>query len=351
MEKREGETMKRVNSLLANTRRSLPLSVGTALLVASCAPSESQIPKPIAIDGSSTVYPITQAIVEQFKQVNPEAPADISTNFSGTGGGFQKFCAGETDINDASRPISTEEMKACDQAKVRYIELPIAFDALTVVVNNQNTWLEDLTLEDLKKMWEPAAEGKIKRWNQVKADWPDKPLNLFGPGKDSGTFDYFTEAVVGQPGASRTDYVASEDDDILVQGVSLDPNALGYFGFAYYQNRSQEMKAVPVDSGKGPVEPSYETVANAQYQPLSRPLFIYVNAEKAQQNPALRDFVDFYLEKAPTTVAEVGYVPLTAESYHIAKVQFHKNEVGTVFDGKSQFDLTIPELLRKQARF
>ncbi len=325
----------------------LALGLSTAFLAVSTAAQE--IPS-IKIDGSSTVYPITKEIAERF-QVSKKEPVAIDVEFSGTGGGFDKFCRGETDISNASRPIQLDEMAACNQAEVRYIELPVAFDALTVVVNPQNDWLDSITLEELEKIWSPAAEQKITRWNQIRSSFPDRPLNLYAPGTDSGTFDYFTEAVMGEAGASRTDYTASEDDDILVKGVSQDPNALGYFGLAYYEQRADEMKAVAIDSGNGAILPSRETVEQAQYQPLARPLFIYINAVSAQNNPALRQFIDFYLEQAPETVNEVGYVPLPEEAYHIDKVTFHRGEVGTVFEGESQFNLTIPELLRRQARF
>ena len=328
-------------------RQFFALGLSTAFLAVSTAAQE--IPS-IKIDGSSTVYPITKEIAERF-QVSKKEPVAIDVEFSGTGGGFDKFCRGETDISNASRPIQLDEMAACNQAEVRYIELPVAFDALTVVVNPQNDWLDSITLEELEKIWSPAAEQKITRWNQIRSSFPDRPLNIYAPGTDSGTFDYFTEAVMGEAGASRTDYTASEDDDILVKGVSQDPNALAYFGLAYYEQHADEMKAVAIDSGNGAILPSRETVEQAQYQPLARPLFIYINAVSAQNNPALRQFIDFYLEQAPETVNEVGYVPLPEEAYHIDKVTFHRGEVGTVFEGESQFNLTIPELLRRQARF
>ncbi|MDJ0648744.1 MAG: PstS family phosphate ABC transporter substrate-binding protein [Xenococcaceae cyanobacterium MO_188.B19] len=328
----------------------IALGLGTALLVYS-QPLVGQETQSIRIDGSSTVYPITQKIVEEYQVNRSKQPLNIEVEFSGTGGGFDKFCRGETDINNASRPIQKEEMEACNNSQVRYIELPIAFDALTVVVNPQNNWLDSISLEELATIWSPKAQRKITRWNQVRSSFPNRPLNLYAPGRDSGTFDYFTEAVVGKAGSSRNDYQASEDDEVLVAGVSKDPYALGYFGLAYYEQHTDRMKAVAVDSGDGAVLPSRETVEQAQYQPLSRPLFIYVNATAPQKNEALRQFIDFYLAQAPELVAEVGYVPLPEEAYHIGKVTFHRGEVGTVFEGSSQFNLTIPELLRKQARF
>lgn len=289
-------------------------------------------------------------MAEKFKSSQP-GTAEVSVKFSGTSGGFREFCAGKTDISNASRPIQADEMSLCNRYGVRYIELPVAFDALTVVVNQENNWIDSITLEELKKMWEPAAEGKITNWNQIRPEFPNKPLNLFGAGQDSGTFDYFTEAVVGKSGASRKDYVASEDDNTLVQGVSQDPNALGYFGLAYYEQNPQKLKALGIDSGKGAIVPSRETVVNSQYQPLARPLFIYVNAEKAQKSRALQEFVEYYLDNAESIVKEVGYIPLTDEHYHLATVTFFNGEVGTVFGGQSQFDVTLAELLRQKAKF
>ncbi|MEM8720823.1 MAG: PstS family phosphate ABC transporter substrate-binding protein [Cyanobacteria bacterium P01_G01_bin.39] len=332
--------------------RSIQLfAVGLVAMLLTVASSlTAQETESIKIDGSSTVYPITQKIVEDY-QANKEQPIGIEVGFSGTGGGFEQFCQGETDINNASRPIQLDEMSACNDAGVRFIELPVAFDALTVVVNPQNNWLDKLSVEELKQIWSPEAEGQITNWNQVRPSFPDQPLNLYAPGKDSGTFDYFTEAIVGESGASRSDITQSEDDNVLVSSVSQDPNALGYFGLAYYQEQASQMKAIAVDSGAGAVLPSVSTVEQAQYQPLSRPLFVYVNAASAQKNQDLRQFIDFYLAQAPGLVTEVGYVPLPEEAYQINKVTFHQGEVGTVFEGQSQFNLTIPELLRKQAQF
>ena len=341
--------MKVRDKTLINSLPVLALGLGTALLTIFH-PLAAQETQSIKIDGSSTVYPITKEIAAEY-QASLKKPVEIEVKFSGTGGGFDKFCRGETDINNASRPIQLDEMEACNNSEVRYIELPVAFDALTVVVNPQNDWLDSITVEELDKIWSPDAEGKITSWNQVRDTFPDRPLNLYAPGKDSGTYDYFTEAIVGKAGSSRSDVTESEDDDVLVRGVSQDPNALGYFGLAYYEQKANQMKAVAIDSGNDAVLPSVETVEQAQYQPLSRPLFIYVNAASAQKNEALRQFIDFYLAQAPELVTEVGYVPLPEEAYHIDKVTFHQGEVGTVFEGQSQFNLTIPELLRKQARF
>lgn len=270
---------------------------------------------------------------------------------SGTGGGFQKFCSGETDISNASRPISVSEMDACKEAGVAYIELPIAFDALTVVVNKDNDWLDSITTEELRKVWSPEAEQTITRWNQINPSLPDRPLNLYAPDPDSGTFDYFTEAIVGESGASRTDYLDSEDDNTLVEGVKQDPNAIGYFGLAYYETQKEQIKAIAVDSGDGAVFPSRETVEAGEYQPLSRPLFIYINSSAAQKNPELQALIEYYLEQAPNIVQEVGYVPLPEEGYQLTKIHFERGKVGTVFGGKSDFDLTISELLTKQANF
>ncbi|MDJ0537023.1 MAG: PstS family phosphate ABC transporter substrate-binding protein [Xenococcaceae cyanobacterium MO_207.B15] len=329
----------------------LTLGFTLATSLTSCSGNVTSTQNPaIKIDGSSTVYPITNKVLEEF-QATKKQSEDITVNFSGTGGGFKKFCSGETDINNASRPISTAEMNSCKEAGVAYIELPIAFDAITIVVNPDNDWIDSITVEELQKIWSPEAEKTVTSWNQVNRKLPNKPLNLYAPDKESGTFDYFTEAIVGEAGLSRNDYLASDDDNTLVQRVTQDPNALGYFGLAYYETHQDEIKALAVDSGQGAVVPSRDTVEQAQYQPLSRPLFIYVNSSNAQKNPALKQFVEFYLKQAPEIVSNVGYVPLPEEGYQLTQIHFQRGKVGTVFNGESAFNLTIGELLRQQASF
>jgi phosphate transport system substrate-binding protein len=304
----------------------------------------------IKIDGSSTVYPITQAIAKDY-QADPKNQVQVAVNISGTSGGFEKFCNGEIDISNASRPILKAEMEACKKNGVTYMEFPIAFDALTVAVNPQNNWAKDITVAELKKIWEPSAQGKITRWNQVRASWPDRPLNLYGAGKKSGTFDYFTEATVGKARVSRNDYTASEDDEVLVDGISKDPNALGYFGYAYYEKHQDKLKALAINNGKGAVLPSRQTVEKVQYQPLARPLFIYVNFRDNQNKKLVNKFVEFYIDKAPTIANSVGYIPLPDDSKRLNYVHLYQGKVGTVFEGKAEMNLTIGELLRKEAKF
>jgi phosphate transport system substrate-binding protein len=332
--------------------RFAPLALGCVVIVASCSsPSApvTDVDSVISIDGSSTVFPITSAVAEAFQAENPEAEMNVS--FSGTGGGFERFCSGETEINDASRPISKQEMEACSNNEIRYYELPIAFDAITVVVNPDNTWAEDITLEELETAWSPESQRTVKTWQQLRASWPNRPLKLYGPGTDSGTYDYFTDVVVGEGQDSRSDFSASEDDSILVDEISRDPEALGYFGFAYYEDNQDRLKALGVDSGSGPMVPSRDTVEQGRYQPFSRPLFIYVNSKALQDNPVLQDFVQFYLENASGFAETVGYVPLPEESYDVALTQVYRNKVGTAFDGTLQPGLTIGEVLQKQKTF
>lgn len=310
---------------------------------------EATAAQPIAIDGSSTVYPLTDEMVKEFQFEREDEP-QITVEFSGTGGGFQKFCAGETDINNASRPITTEEMALCKAAGVEYLELPVAFDALTIAVHPDNAWATEMTVEELQALWEPAAEGTITRWNQIRSDWPNEPINLYGAGQDSGTFDYFTEVIVGEPRSSRSDYTASEDDYELVRGVRNDPNSLGYFGYAYYEESQRLLQAVAIDSGKGAVMPSSETVASGEYTPLSRPLFIYVNTESLENQLALREFVDFYLKNVENLAEVVGYVPLSTETSILVLEHFETGKVGTAFAGQSEV-MTIEELLQREKSY
>lgn len=318
-------------------------------LAAAGAPQTSQAQSVIKMDGSSTVFPIAEAVAEEF-QISKHGKVRVTVGIAGTGGGFKRFCRGETDISDASRPILKEEMDVCRAAGIKYLELPIAFDALTVVVNPQNTWVKSLTIADLKKMWEPAAQGKVTKWNQVRSDWPAQPLMLFGPGADSGTFDYFTEAVNGKAKASRGDYTASEDDNVLVQGVENNKNALGYFGFAYYIAHQDKMRAVPIDNGKGKnVGPSPEGVIDGSYQPFSRPLFIYVK-DTAAQRPEVQEFIRFLLGDGASLIKEVGYVPLPADAYKTALQHFDSKKLGTVFGGVPEVGVTISSLLSREGK-
>jgi phosphate transport system substrate-binding protein len=304
----------------------------------------------IEIDGSSTVYPLTDEAVQEYAFERTDEP-EFSVAFSGTTGGFRKFCASETDISNASRPINASEIEACRAAGVEYIELPIAYDALTVAVHPDNTWADEMTVAELKKLWEPAAEGTVTRWNQIRPDWPNQPINLYGAGGDSGTFDYFTEAIVGEPRASRSDYTASEDDEELVRGLRSDPNGLAYFGYAYFEENQRLLKPVAIDNGNGPVLPASETVINGQYQPLSRPLFIYVNTQSLEAKPELREFVEFYLLNAETFAKAVGYVPLQDETYTIALDHFQQNKVGTAFAGEAQTNLKLEDLLQREKTY
>ncbi len=306
----------------------------------------------IKVDGSSTVFPITEAVAEEFQKMK-KGDTKVTVGISGTGGGFKKFCRGETDVQDASRPILKEEMETCKTAGIKYFELPIAYDAMTVAVSPKNTWAKDITTEELKKMWEPSAQGKITKWNQIRPSWPDAPLKLFGAGSDSGTFDYFTEAIVGKAKSSRGDYTASEDDNTLVQGISQDKNAIGYIPYAYYEPNQKKLKAVGVDAAgkgpaKGPILPSAKTVEEGTYFPLSRPIFIYVNNASAGK-PEVKEFVQFYLKNAANFSKQVKYVPLPTKAYAMAEKNFSGGKMGTVFGGKAEVGLKIEELLKREA--
>jgi phosphate transport system substrate-binding protein len=325
--------------MLAAMLSVLPAAIGTkAAMVQSI----------IQIDGSSTVYPVTEAMAEEFQKKNKELK--VTVGISGTGGGFKKFCRGKTDISDASRPISASEQKACKAAGIQYIELPIALDALTIAVHPSNQWASELTVADLKKMWEPDAQGKILNWAQIRETFPDRPLALYGPGVDSGTYDYFTAVIVGKEHSSRGDFTASEDDNILVRGVVGDPNALGFFGLVYYEENSNKLKAVKIkaDEKSPAVAPSVENARSGAYQPLSRPIFIYVNKTSLETKPAVEKFVDFYLDKknAISLVKDVGYVPLPASAIEAIQMRFKKREIGTGFTGGLNPGVSVESVLK-----
>ncbi|MBI4654587.1 MAG: PstS family phosphate ABC transporter substrate-binding protein [Nitrospirae bacterium] len=302
----------------------------------------------VKIDGSSTVYPITEAVAEEFQKAK-RGEVKVTVGISGTGGGFKKFCRGETDISNASRPILKKEIDVCKESGIEYIELPVAYDGLAIMVNPKNTWASSMTVAELKKIWEPAAQGKITKWNQVRPDWPDAPLKLYGAGVDSGTFDYFTEAIVGKAKSSRGDFTSSEDDNILVQGIASDKNALGFFGYAYYAENKNKLKLVAVDSGTGHVLPSEKTVMEGTYQPLSRPIFIYVS-KKSASKPEVKEFVGFYLKNAPKLVKEVKYIQLPQKAYKLAEERFAKGKTGTLFGGEAKVGVKIEDLLKLEEK-
>jgi phosphate transport system substrate-binding protein len=313
---------------------------GIVLISALLLSAANKLSGSVAIDGSSTVYPITEAVAEEFGKVQPAVK--VTVGISGTGGGFKKFCVGETDISDASRPIKKEEAATAATNNVTYIELPIAYDGLSIVVNSKNTWCDKLTVAELKKIWEPGSS--VKTWADVRQGFPDKAIKLYGPGTDSGTFDYFTEAINGKAKESRADYTASEDDNVLVQGIAGDQYALGYFGFAYYEANKSKLKLVAVDAGKGAIKPSSKTIADGTYSPLSRPLFIYVSTS-AQKRAEVDGFVQFYLKNASKLAKEVGYVPLPTEAYTLVNAHYAKRKTGSVFSGKDTIGVTIKQLL------
>jgi phosphate transport system substrate-binding protein len=303
--------------------------------------------KVVSVDGSSTVFPITEAMAEEFQKTNKNTK--VVVGMSGTGGGFKKFCRGETDISDASRPIRKVEAEECKKNNVEYIELPVALDALAVMVNPKNTWVDYLTVAELKKIWEPAAQGKIMNWNQVRPGFPDRPLRLYGAGVDSGTYDYFTLATVGKEHSSRGDFTASEDDNVLVQGIAGDINALGFFGLAYYHENESKLKGVPIklDEKSKAVPPSFETAKNGTYQPLSRPIFIYISKKGVETKPELSAFVEFYLnpKNAEKLIKEVGYVPLPASAYAVFMKRYKDRQLGTAFTG-SKIGVSVEELVK-----
>jgi len=313
------------------------------LLLLACSGSTTSATTLVAVDGSSTVYPISEAVAEAHQS----AGGRVTIGVSGTGGGFKKFCRGELHVTGASRPISTAEQAACDEAGHAFIELPVAYDGIAVVINPSNTWAETMTVSELKALWQPEAQGVVVRWDQIRDGWPSEEVHLFGPGVDSGTYDYFTRAVVGEEHASRGDITSSEDDNVLVQGVARDPYALGFFGLAYFEDNADKLKAVRIDGGSGAaVAPSGATVADGSYRPLSRPVFLYVRADAAE-DPAVAAYVDDYLsERGHGLVAEVGYVPLSTEARAMVRDRFRARTTGSLFGGEAQAAAGVDARLR-----
>jgi phosphate transport system substrate-binding protein len=334
--------------------RVILLAATSLFIVTSCGNKQqqadnkdSETKSQIKIDGSSTVYPISEAVAEDYKKTS--ANVDITVGLSGTGGGFKKFERGETDISDASRPITAGEDSICKAASIDYIELPISYDGIAIVVNKQNTWLNTITVAELKKMWEPAAQDKVKKWSDINPKWPNEEIHLFGTGTASGTFDYFTEAINGKAKAIRGDYTASANPNILVEGISKDKDGLGFFGLAYYESNIDKLKVVPVDNGKkedgdGAIAPSQETVKNGTYQPLSRPLFIYI-AKKSAARPEVKAFVDFYLANAGKLSTEVGYIALPANVYELVNKRWTAGNTGSALAGKDAVGVKLEDLL------
>lgn len=317
------------------------LAVSLVLLATSCFKSYEG---KIYIDGSSSVYPLTEAVAEEYRHHQPDIR--VTVGVSGTGGGFKKFLRGETDISNASRPISPAELQESRKNGIEFIEIPVCYDGMAVVVNPRNTFVNDITVAELHKMWGPDSQGKVSRWSQVRAGWPDRPLKLYGAGTSSGTFDFFTEAINGRAKSSRGDYTASEDDNVLVQGISSDPNGLGYFGLAYYRENRDKLKLVGIraEEGSPVVFPSDSTVSQGIYQPLSRPEFIYVN-KQAMDKPYVRDFLRFYIANAAPLAAEVGYVPLSEEIYRLCLLRVEKRLTGSMFENRSVVGANLGQLL------
>lgn len=314
-------------------------------MITACTGSQSSTAL-VELDGSSTVYPISEAIAEEYQH---EQGGRVTIGVSGTGGGFKKFCRGEVHITGASRPIRPAEIEACEATGVEYIELPIAYDGIAVVIHPQNTWATTMTVGELKTLWQPEAQNTVTRWSQIRAGWPDEEVHLFGPGVDSGTYDYFTKAVVGREHASRGDITSSEDDNVLVQGVARDQHALGFFGLAYYEENTDKVNAVLIDRGDGarPVAPSTASVADGSYQPLSRPIFLYVSAQAAQDED-VASFVDFYLsERGRELAGEVGYVSLPADTQGLVRARFAARTTGTLFNSEgAMVAVRVAELLQ-----
>ncbi|HVV85248.1 MAG TPA: PstS family phosphate ABC transporter substrate-binding protein [Kofleriaceae bacterium] len=320
-----------------------------ALVAASGCTSHRGAGRPVRIDGSSTVFLISQAVAEDLTRSHQ---AQVTVGASGTGGGFKKFCRGELDVNGASRPIKATEAAECERHGVRWLELPVAYDGIAVVVNRKDTWVDHLTVDELRRIWQPEAQGTITRWSQVRDGFPDRPLRLFGAGVDSGTYDYFTAAVVGKEHSSRGDYTQSEDDNTLVTGVAADEDALGFFGLAYFVENQDKLKLVPIDDGRdddgtGPIAPSAASVTDGSYQPLARPIFIYASVA-ALERPEVERVVSYYLDHASTLAPAVGYVALPAEVGALARKRYDARRTGSVFAGGSRVGVTLEQLLSSE---
>jgi len=316
------------------------LSIAMLVLAVPGASGAERLQGTVSLDGSSTVFPISEAVAEEFNSVQPRVR--VTVGVSGTGGGFKKFLSGETDINDASRPIKASELEIANSSGQDFIELPVAYDGLSVVVNKDNTWVDHLSVAELRKIWQPGSS--VKNWSDIRAGWPAQPIRLYGPGTDSGTFDYFTETINGKSGASRPDYTANEDDNALVRGISGDEYAMGYFGFAYYAANKDKLRVIPIDGGNGPVAPSEVTINDGSYAPLSRPIFIYVR-KTALERAEVRAFVDFYIDNAGLLASEVGYIALPDRAYQRAKARIAQGDTGTAYTESAQLsstDLLLP---------
>jgi phosphate transport system substrate-binding protein len=326
--------------------------IGVILLVSAIASSlrkpVAQGPELLRIDGSSTVFPFTQAAIEDYKASVPRSETAFQLQQSGTTAGFRRFCTGDTAISNASRPINNEELAQCRKAGVQFIELPVAFDAITVVVNPSNTWVDSISVAELRRLWSKEAEGTVTQWGQVNPNWPDKPIRLFGPGRDSGTFDYFNKAINGDPTNSRADVVTSEDDTVLVDAVAQDPQALGYFGFEYLQGNRERLKPLALVQPDGrAVLPSVKAVQNNTYQPLSRPLFLYVNDDLLQRSESLRSFLRHTLNNGRRIAQQAGAIPLIDSTYRLSETKVYKRVRGTAYGGQLPIGLTLDEVLNR----
>ena len=298
----------------------------------------------IDVDGSSTVFPITEAVAEEFGKLT-NGQVRVTVGVSGTGGGFKKFCNGEIVVSDASRPIKASEVQLCSDAGVEYIEIPVAIDGVTVIANKDNTWAQCITIKELDRMWGPDAEDTVMKWSQVRDGWPDDEMEMYAPGVDSGTFDYFTDTASGESGASRGDFTASEDDNLIIQGVSGGKNGVGYLGYAYYSENADKLKAVEVDGGSGCVPPTDANINQGTYSPLSRPLFIYVRKDAAS-TPHIAEFIRYFLSnEGQALVAEVGYIPFPQPVYDLILARFENGATGTVFGGENPMGGAVEEVL------